>query len=827
MLLYWPRRDLALPTDTIGSYSSPKVVVPCASVSKSVNGVAVFDALTLEIPSMELLLGVLFGSTSFLAAALLLSIQPMIGKSVLPALGGTPAVWNTCLVFFQGTVFCGYLLAHTLGRNASATRWQRFVGQLLILAGLFAVGYTVQPMVLQPDSGQLALAVANPTLGLLRFLFGTATLPLVMSSAIAPLLQAWFALSAHPRARDPYFLYATSNSGSLLALLAYPFAIEPTLGLSMQSRLWRTGFLTLAILVLACGILAWLSSRFRPVGIQAQANDLSAGALAGGAHVGLNITITVRTVLHWLLLLFVPSSWLMGVTTYLTTDLAPIPLFWIIPLALYLLSFVIAFARFGARAAGFAGRLFPYAVVPLVLVMSAGLVQIVWLPLHLLVFFIGSLACHGALARSRPAAWLASAFYVTVAAGGLVGGVFNALVAPLVFPRIVEYPLIMVLACVATSGFAVDLDELNLREWLRILIVPGIVFLLTATLVTNQWGLATSMLGVMGVMLASGLGLLACMTAHRRPLRFALTVAAILAASGLTQGPGGRLLYSERNFFGVVRVLYDVERHAHRLFHGTTLHGQQSLEPNLRREPSTFFARSGPIGQVFGLLERQLGASGNQIAIVGLGVGTLASYARPSEHWTFYEVDDAVVRIARNPQFFTYLDDSRAKSIDVILGDARLRLQTAPPHHYRLIVLDAFSSDAVPVHLLSREAIQLYRNKLADGGLLVFNLSNRYLELEPVMARQADDARWVCRVCYDFQVSDDERRLGKQPSIWAVMAASERDLGELTSNQRWKAAVPRAGARAWTDDYSNLANYLLLTPRRLWNRQKTLPRLLN
>jgi len=762
---------------------------------------------------------VLFGLASFLAAVLLFSIQPMIGKMVLPVLGGTPSVWNTCLVYFQVMLLCGYLFTHGIGPGEGIELRRVSVFFLLLLATLLALGYYLQPIVIQPSSGWRNSGNDNPALVLLGILCGSATLPLVMVSATAPLLQCWFALSGHPRARDPYFLYAASNSGSLLALLAYPFVIEPNLGLTVQSRVWRTGFLILAMLVLACGVVARRLCRSRPVWNEAHDADVKVNSGWGRADGGVETRLPPASWLRWIVLVFIPSSWLMGVTTYLTTDLASIPLFWTIPLALYLLSFIITFAGSGVRAVRAATWVLSYLVLPLVLVMSAGFVHVLWIPLHLLTFFVGSLVCHGALVQSRPTARHASAFYVTIAVGGLLGGIWSALIAPVLFNRVIEYPLAMVLACLVAPGSKARPPGGALKERLSGLLLPMVVFLLTAFLATNQMGLADSVLGVLGVMIAAGLGVLACLTAGRRPLRFALTVAAVLAASGLAPGASGRLLTIKRSFFGVVRVTYDAERNVHRLFHGSTLHGQQSLDPARRREPSTYFTRSGPIGQVFEVLQPRLDQPGARVAIVGLGAGTLASYARSGQNWTFYEIDSDVERIARDPRFFTYLQDCQAEVVDVLLGDARFRLRDAPDHAFRLIVLDAFSSDAVPVHLLSREAIRFYRDKLAEGGLLAFNLSNRYLDLDPVIGRQAEDSGLSCRVCYDLQLSEEEKRAGKQPSIWAVMAATEPDLGSLAADPRWRSPAPRPGAAVWTDDYSDLASYLILTPGRLWNRE--------
>ncbi len=316
-------------------------------------------------------------------------------------------------------------------------------------------------------------------------------------------------------------------------------------------------------------------------------------------------------------------------------------------------------------------------------------------------------------------------------------------------------------------------------------------------------------------MAASGLGLYACVTANRLPTRFAMVAGAVLAAGGLSQGPSGRLLLIERNFFGRVRVTENREQNVHRLFHGNTLHGQQSLDPSSSREPWTYYARSGPIGQLLAALGPRLDRPGTHVAVVGLGAGTLATYARPAQRWTFYEIDPAIERIARDPQFFTYLQDSEAQSLDVVLGDARLRLRDAPDHAYRLIILDAFSSDSLPVHLITREAIRLYRAKLAEGGVLAFNLSNRYVDLDPVMGRQAEDAGLVCWIGYDTSLSDEERQAGKQPSIWAVMAATDGDLGGLASDSRWRLPTLRTHSRVWTDDYSDLARHVHWMPRRL------------
>jgi hypothetical protein len=756
---------------------------------------------------------VLFGLTSFLAAALLFSAQPMIGKMVLPVLGGTPAVWNTCLVYFQVMLLGGYLFAHGTHLTKAAERSRIGVPYLSVLALLLTLGYMLQPIAIAP--GFLDRSIErHPAIVLLWILTVSATLPLLTVSATAPLLQCWFALTPHPRASDPYFLYAASNSGSLTALLAYPLLIEPALGLSLQSRVWRSGFLLLALLVLICGASARRLSRLTVV--QTERDGLLAGASPESTRKKANLS--PADLGRWLVLVFIPSSWLMGVTTYLTTDLAAIPLLWVIPLAIYLLSFILAFARSGARAVGIVSSLLPYLVAVLVLVMSAGFAHAVWIPLHLVAFFVGCVACHGALARARPVAELASTFYVAIAAGGLLGGIFTALIAPVVFSRVIEYPLAVILACVAAPLAGASFVRPSFRDLLRDLLIPAVVLALTAMVVTNQVGLAESLLGVVGVMIASGLGLLVTVTARRRPIRFALCVTAVLAGSALSSVVSGRLIHVERSFFGVVRVTHDPEKNVHRLIHGTTLHGQQSLDPALAREPSTYFTRSGPMGQVFEWLGPRTEEARSRVAILGLGAGTLASYAQPHQRWTFYEIDPVIARIASDPRFFTYLRDCRAEATEIVLGDARLRLREAPDHAFALIVFDAFSSDSLPVHLLSREAIKLYRSKLAARGVLAFNLSNRYLDLDPVLGRQAVDAGLACRIDYDIVVSPEEKQSGKQPSIWAVMAESENDLAGLAIGPRWRMPRLRSTSAVWTDDFSDLASYLR------WRLPRTAPR---
>ncbi|SIO58265.1 hypothetical protein SAMN05444166_5613 [Singulisphaera sp. GP187] len=727
----------------------------------------------------------LFALTLLLGAVLLFSAEPMIAKAVLPLFGGAPAVWTTCMVFFQGVLLAGYVYAHAL------TGWLGVRRQALVHTFLLLGPWFFLPLGIDAKAGVDFAGGTNNTTGhLLMLLFQSVGLPFFAVATTAPLLQSWFARTEHRAAADPYFLYGASNLGSLAALLAYPLVIEPNVSLARQGELWAAGYIGVAGLIVGCAAIV----------VRAPGPDVpkTASPVRPGAG----------RWWRWVLLAFIPSSLMLGVTTYLSTDIAPVPLLWVIPLGLYLLSFIVVFARRPIVSHGAMVRALPLAVMALALVLGFGLVPPWLIPLHLVTFFTAALVCHGELAQDRPATQHLTAFYLAIAIGGFLGGTFNALIAPLVFNRLAEYPLALVLACLVIPGVNTP-DGRPTRRRIGDVAIPLAVFgLTTASITTDQaWFVP------LGTMLVSGLVSLVCWTRRARPVRFALTIGAGLLASGLTAGVNGRVLHQERNFFGVLQVTEDRQSRSHRLFHGRTLHGQQSLDPARRREPLSYYHRSGPIGQVFDEFHARPSGAGGNVAIVGLGVGSLASYAEPGERWTFYEIDPAVMRIASDPHDFTFLRDCRASSLNVVIGDARLRLREAPDHHYAMIVLDAFSSDAIPTHLLTREALAVYRRKLAGQGILAFHISNRSLDLESVLEALARDAGLVCRIRTDRPLKPEEKRAGKQESIWAVMAARDLDLGGVATDPKWIPPRPRGGAVVWTDDFSSLAGHFLLLRR--------------
>jgi SAM-dependent methyltransferase len=778
-------------------------------------------------------MALLFAGALFVSAFLLFWIQPLVGKMVLPLLGGTPAVWNTCMLFFQVVLLAGYAYAFALTRWLSA-RAQALVHGALLLAAALSLPVAVN----EAAAGGVPDGV-DPALWLLKTLLLTTAAPFFVLSASAPLLQKWFSRTRDASASDPYFLYAASNAGSLFALLGFPLLLEPNLTLGRQSHTWALAYGGLAILVVACAAFA-LRSRSTGGAVAGEASsslfeespsDKDASGLKDATK------LTVRRRLRWVLLAFVPSSLVLGVTTYITTDLVAVPLLWVIPLSLYLLSFVLVFARRRLVSRSLVARVLPGSAVLLVLVYLSGATQPAWFLIlfHLLFLFAAALVCHGQLADERPHASHLAEFYLCLAAGGALGGLFNALIAPLVFNTVVEYPLVMLLASYLRPAFRRERGKLlGLRlgakqpevgdeddaiggepRWVAYdVLLPLLIGALAAALMLVAQHIELREVELVAVSLGVPLFLLNYFFAPR-PLRFTLGLGAVMLASVLFSDTSGRTLLAERNFFGTHRVNADAAERIHWLRHGSTLHGKQFTDPAHACEPLSYYHRDGPLGSVFAAFDAKAGTTGakpattdarpaaaRSVAVVGLGAGTTAAYARAGESWTFYEIDPAVVEIARRPEFFKYLSACSAAPVKIVLGDARLRLREAPEGAYDLIALDAFSSDAVPAHLLTREALAIYLSKLAPGGIIAFHVSNRGLELERVVGGISADARLAARIFADKHHDPDT---GLDPSTWVAVARSTEDLGALATDPRWQpldASTHRL--ELWRDDFSNV-----------------------
>jgi hypothetical protein len=728
----------------------------------------------------------MFALAMFISATLLFLIQPMFAKMVLPLLGGTPAVWNTCMVFYQAALLAGYAYADAVPRWVGVRR-QAFLHLGLLILVLFFLPIGI-------SAGWTPPAAANPIPWLLLLLLVSVGLPFFVISTTAPMLQKWFAHTGHAHSPDPYFLYGASNLGSLLALLAYPVLLEPHLRLQHQSWAWAGGYLLLGALIAACAVLLWKS----PAAPNGPGRE---GFSNHGAPPVAPLTIGQR--FWWVVLAFVPSSLLLGVTTYISTDLAAVPLLWVIPLAIYLLTFVLIFARRPLISHRFMVLAEPFLIILVAVFLLMRFKGPFWLiyPLHLLMFFCIAMVCHGELMKSRPPAAQLTEFYLWLSVGGVLGGVFNALVAPVVFKSVIEYPLIIVLACLLRPGQNPEEAKPHAKV---------LDFLLPLALALLMWLFAQAFesLGrkVFVVLLIFCLAGVLCYSFRVRPRRFALGIGVFLLAGTWFHSGVDLVLLRERNFFSVLQVTQDEKAKLHTLFHGSTVHGIQSLNPERRREPLTYYTRNGPLGQFFaayGWPHEPL-----EIAVVGLGTGTIACYAQAGQHLTFYEIDPEVEKLARNPNLFTFLQDCPAK-VEVVLGDGRHSLRQAPDSGYHILILDAFSSDALPVHLVTREALSLYLAKLAKGGHLIFQISNWHLDLRPVLANLARDAGLVGLAQYD---GNKEKAEGKTASLWVVMARNRADLEALARDPRWQPLKAKEGDPLWTDDFSNILSILAWKP---------------
>jgi hypothetical protein len=731
--------------------------------------------------------------TIFTSAALLFLIQPMFARMVLPILGGAPAIWNAALVFYQAVLLGAYAYAH------ATSRWLSVRSQSVIHLSLMALAFLFLPVGI--PGGYSPPSPESPLRWLMGLLLSAVGMPFFVVSATSPLLQRWFAATGHKHASDPYFLYAASNLGSMLALLAYPSVVEPLVALQEQGVWWSLLYRGLLVMMAVCAFWVW-----RPAYKAAEKTDAGPALeeqYPGGLKPGVSeASPAFSPRLRWVLLAFVPSSLMISVTTYMTTDIAAVPLLWVIPLSLYLLSFILVFARHPVLPHAWMVRAMPFAALPLAVVLAVrapGPIAFV-IPLNLAAFFVIAMVCHGELARSRPPARDLTRFYFYLSAGGVLGGAFNALLAPLIFKGIAEYPIVLTLAFFLLPRPSSEPRRPSTRVLDVVLpILLGVVTVVMARRVqaiNPHPSLLTSSI-------LFGLPALVSLSFLRRPLRFGLSLGAIFLAAQVYTDSQEKVLFAERSFFGVTRVVRDPLGQFNQFFHGGTLHGSQSIVPALRRRPLAYYSTSGPLGQFFDAYDK----SGRikAVGVVGLGSGAICCYGKPGQRWTYYEINPAVERIARDPRLFTYLQDCAAE-VKVVLGDGRLSLKTEVDGAFDLLILDAYNSDAVPTHLLTREALQLYLCKIAPHGVLVFHISNRYLDLEPVLANLARDAGIVSLTQADAVTGGSE--VGGARSKYLIMARDPADLAGVSSDPRWVPAKAKSDLGLWTDSCSSLLKIL-------------------
>ncbi len=695
---------------------------------------------------------VLFGLTMFLSAALLFDIQPMYAKMLLPLVGGAPAVWNTVVVFFQLALLGGYLLAH-LQRSLVPLRAQPVVQVALAALALVLLPFRVVPA----NAG----AITHPVPFVFLALLTGAGLPFLVISATAPLLQNWFARIGHAYSHDPYFFYSASNAGSLMGLAIYPLLFEPLFGVSLQSRIWAAAYFALVVGLAACG---FVTSRFGTVSNRNSAVD------EGTA--GRGEAPSPRQRMRWVALAFVPASLSLAMTTHITNEVAPIPLLWTLPLGIYLLTFIIAFSRRPFLTPDRIARVLPYAILPLVLLVVLGdvLPAMFDVAFNLAALLLIGLACHGELSASRPAVHYLTGFYVLLAIGGALGGLFNAMVAPYVFHTVAEYPLTLVLACVILPALGVVAG--TKRERFFDIAAPvslGASLLLLYAIAVQTHGAFTVWLTI-----GFSVAIIACFGFVGRRVRFALAVGALFVVAFLLPNQTGYRIYADRNFFGAKLVVNNPYHKWHEFAHGGTIHGIENTEPDQRSIPLSYYSKDGPLSSIFATA-RSGKVGTHRVGVVGLGIGTTACYRKPRERWTFFEIDPQVVSIAQNDRLFWYLS-SCAPNANLVIGDGRLELAKVSPNTYGLLVLDAYSSDQPPLHMLTREAFALFAGRVAPGGFIAFHISTRYFNLAPIIGNLAASEAWQAWVNEDEHFTPRQAALGERESQWVVVARRPSDV---------------------------------------------------
>jgi len=717
----------------------------------------------------------LFLTTIVVGSFLLFLTQPMVARMALPRIGGAPAVWNSAMLVYQLLLLAGYAYAHYLARVRP--RYQ--VGIHVVLLGLAALWLPLSLIQIVPP------ADSEPAFWVPYFLIASIGPLFFIVSAQAPLMQRWYALETSRG--DPYPLYAASNLGSFAGLISYPLLVEPLMTIEQQSYLWTGIYAALFLLVVGCAVT-----------VPGHAVEKLPEEAAPKPTMG--------QVLHWIVLAAVPSGLMLSTTTHLTTDIVAIPLLWVLPLGLYLLSFVVAFAA-GRKVADFITL-----IAPVIILIAGGLAftngtrdPFFSATLGLLLLFVAAVALHTQMFRLRPAVGHLTRFYLAMSFGGMLGGLFCAIVAPLVFDWAYEHPLLIVVA-------ALLVPQIVLVPWPRrfVTLLTFVLPVLALLLSFYVERFATGWVSTGGIIVISLL-VLACMG---RPMAFAMSLAALMLSYG-----GWTILQQSttdirtRSYFGIYQVntlVNDEGRPVEmNLTHGTTLHGVQNMLPGTETVPTSYYARRSGIGEVLANAPQLFGPAA-RVGVVGLGTGTLSCYKQPGQTWHIFEIDPAMVEIARNR--FSFLKNC-APDAQIVVGDARLRLAEQAPDSIDVLAVDAFSSDAVPMHLLTREALAVYGKAVQRDGIVLFHVSNRYLDLKPVIADLAASGGWHTALM-DYLPTAEEKVMNATNSVWIALSRNpamiQRLVAASSEGAQWLRLEQREGFSGWSDDYASIIPILKL-----------------
>jgi hypothetical protein len=725
---------------------------------------------------------VVYTSAIFVSALLLFSVQPLFTKMVLPRLGGSPAVWSVAMVFFQSLLLAGYAYAHFLMQIKNRAI-PVAVHLVLLLVAILTLPLSIASSWGDPPTSGYAFWL----LGLFAVSIG---LPFFALAANNPLLQAWFVRTGHPAGPDPYFLYASSNIGSFLALLSYPVLLEPMFTLRSQNLIWTGGYGLLILLIAGCGALLLRSPALAAA--DRETEETSAPAPSR----------TLRA--RWIFLAAVPSGLLIAVTAHISTDVAAAPLLWVLPLSLYLLTWVLVFQSRPLLPHKWMLMIQPLAIAGVIVLLAVGGEQNLLLTVggHQLCFFLIAMACHGELARTRPAAKYLTGFYVALSFGGMVGGLFAGLIAPFVFSWVAEYPILLALATLCRPAASERWPVWTRWYW------PFLAALAIALIVpAYREGTISTWLEDHRVWVAGGVGVLAALVAlglNADRWKIFATAVVALALIRIYPSDDGRVV-TARSFFGVHKIVVTPHGQYHVLMHGTTIHGAEKFQNDDgspiegRPEPISYYHKDGGIGRAITAIRDRKGAP-LRVAVIGVGAGTLTCASEPGETWKFFDIDQTMVDTAKDPKYFTYIRNC-APDVKPVIGDARLTFAKEPDGVYDVIIVDAYSSDAIPIHLATQEAMKIYKSKLAPQGAVVMHVSNRHLELESVVVGIANANELKSWVFDEDSGRDDEYIFATDV---VVSAREETDVGKLASSEKWEETEPTEGERVWTDDYSNI-----------------------
>lgn len=715
----------------------------------------------------------IFIGAIFCASFLGFFIQPLIGKMVLPFFGGGPLVWNTCMVFFQFILLLGYLYAHV-----STKVIPKKIGVLIHLC-LLLISLFFLPTILKGDQFSDNF-LATPQWSLIILLFAQVGIPYFLLSSSAPLISHWHTEVFPGQMKKSYNLYSASNMGSLGALLVFPFLFEPLFSVPQGLT-----FLFIAILFLGLSKVAIGSRIFKLEDSPEKRSQLS---------------LPREFPLRWILPAFLASSHMYGVSAHISTNIAAVPLLWIIPLSLYLVTFILTFSDKTSLNMEKIGRVYAFVASALVIISIVEANHPTWLiiPFHLAGLFLSGLVCHGYLYKMRPEKSRLTEFYLWISLGGVLGGAFNTLLSPLIFDRIIEYPLVLILILLCRQdGQTVKLEK-------KQFVYPILLFLLITFLLVLRKILelpsnrATNII-IFGIPL---------ILAYRKVLernRFVICLMALFTAYLLNFSQFEHYLHFERNFFGVTRVNQDKKGDYISLIHGDTVHGMQARDIELGKKPLTYYGESGPVGDVFSYINQE---TASDIAIMGLGAGTVVTYAKAHQDWVFYEINPDIISLAKNPEYFRYLNEAPTSKLRVVAGDARLSIEKESDKKFDLIFMDTFSSDAIPVHLVTFEALEIYKRKMKEKGMLLFNISNRYINMGPSLCKLGEQVDYKCLSRVDI-VSEENQLKGYTSSRYLILFPNQERIWEYFKGKGWKnvKGVERI-KKYWTDQYSNILETL-------------------